>query len=241
MKINRMLRLVLMVFAMFSISAGCGGGGTKATQSLEAPPDEGQNTAQAEETGETAPEETGETSHLLSIKAPDPCSLVSKEQAESALGKSVGDAVVAEDEVQKSCTYIAVPGESFVTVDVFKEAGAKSFLLSDISGLQDECSPIWLNTWAGEPTLSPEVETLRSGTVLDLFIKDLELQEGCGLSYEQLNDLGENAYHFMPFFGVLIGVATDDTLATFFLTDPSMSPETQMSADKELVRSALSE
>lgn len=241
MKINRILGLVLMVFAISFISAGCGGGGTKATQPPEAPPAEEQNLGPTEETGEIVPEETEETSHLLDIKAPEPCSLVSKEQAESVLGQSAGDAVVAEDEVQKSCTYIAVPGESFVTVDVFKESGAKSFLLSDITGLQDECSPIWLNTWDGEPTLSPEVEAMREKTVLNLFIADLALQEGCELSYEQLNDLGENAYHFLPFFGVLIGVATDDTLATFYVIDSSMSPEAQMDAAKELVRLALSE
>jgi hypothetical protein len=181
------------------------------------------------------------TTGLLEIKELDPCALVSKEKVETALGKSVGDAVVAKDEVQTSCTYMAGGGESLVTMSARNEAGAKSFLLSDIAALQDNCEVIWLNTWAGEPALSPEVEALRSETVLDLFINDLELQEGCGLTYEQLDDLGGNAYHFMPFFGVVIGVATDDALVTFLLSDAGMSAEAQMDAAKELVRLALTE
>jgi len=240
MKLNS--SLVLIVFMLVFVSAACGGGSKDMNTSPESSSDKAPVALSTEDTSSTSPMKKEETTTgVLEINELDPCKLVDKEKAETALGKSVGDAIVAKDDVQTSCTYMAGGGETLVTVSTRDKAGAKSFLLSDIAALQDECEVIWLNTWAGEPALAPDVEALRSETVLDLFITDLELQESCGLTYQQLTDLGGNAYHFMPFFGVTIGVATDDALVTFLLSDASMSADAQMDAAKELVRLALSE
>jgi len=184
------------------------------------------------------PSPTEPAADLLKIDQLDPCLLVTQEDAQSVLGGTPGDPITAENEVLASCTYITVPGETFITISTYDEQGAKSFLLSDIAALQANCSGIWLNTWAGEPALSAEIEALRSESVLDLFLMDMELQASCGFPTTQLVELGENAYQFLP-FGTIIGVASENAFVLFTLQDGSTTPEDQLAAAKELVRLAL--
>jgi hypothetical protein len=170
----------------------------------------------------------------------DPCTLMTKESAETAMGQSVDEPIQASNSAVVSCTYIAVPGEKFVTVAVYEGENAKNYLLNEISQLQAGCE-LRMSTGEQPTTFPPEVEALRSQSMLDLFLRDLEVQKGCGGSYAQVTDLGNNAYTFQTFIvGAVIGVATEDAFITFLVGDISMTPERALEAAKGLVQRAAS-
>jgi hypothetical protein len=178
----------------------------------------------------------------LGIPETDPCKLLTKERAESALGQSVGDAIVAQDATVTSCTYLAgAGGEKFATVAIYTGDSAKNHLMNEIAQLQNGCQ-FSLGTAADQPTPFPaEVESLRAKSIEDLWVQDLGLQQSCGLGpYSQMADLGENAYEGFAFVqGALIGVADENALATFLIADSGASKEEALSSAKELVKLAL--
>ncbi|MCJ7435774.1 MAG: DUF3558 domain-containing protein [Anaerolineales bacterium] len=179
----------------------------------------------------------------VEISELDPCKLVTKESAEAALGQSVDEPIVVDDATVRSCMYNAVPGEKLISVSVYTGGNAKNNLLNEIAQLQNGCNLSFKgSTKPQTPTpFPPEVEALKIESILDLYLRDLEIQKGCGGSYAQLADLGDNAYTFQSFIvGTVIGVATDDVLVYFVIGDISMTPEQTLEAAKGLVKRATS-
>ncbi len=184
-----------------------------------------------------------DTASNLVISELDPCKLVTKASAEAALGQAVDEPIIAQDATVQSCTYIAVPGERLVTATVYTGDNAKNYLLNEIAQLKNGCDLSFsASTHPEQPTpFPPEVETLRSTSIQDLFLMDLVTREGCGLSYSQVTNLGDNAYTFQSFFvGAVIGVATEDAFVVFVVGDVSVSPEQALDAAIDLVRQATS-
>lgn len=184
---------------------------------------------------------TTQFGNRIQITETDPCKLVTKENVEAALGQAVDEPVIAQDATVASCTYIATPGEKFVTVAVYIDENARNHLLNEIAQLQNGCQ-FSLGTASEQPTpFPPEVEALRTSSIEELFVKDLALQDGCGLGpYAQLTDLGENAYTGFTFVqGVIIGVATDNAFVTFLVADTNSSHEDALGKAKEIVKASI--
>ncbi len=201
-----------------------------------------QPTAESNAPAENTPPPEQPAAGNVEIVELDPCKLVTKEIAEIVLGQSVAEPILAQDAMVTSCTYIAVPGEKFVTVAVYTGENARNHLLSEIAQLRDGCQlKFSTSTGEGNPTpMPPEVEALRGDPLIDLFLKDLAEQEGCGMSrgtYSQISELGNNAYTFMTFIqGAVIGVATQNAFVTFLVADIQMTSEQALQAATELVR-----
>ena len=194
-----------------------------------------------EATDESPPLPTSPPAMHVSINELDPCKLVTKENAEAAMGQAVDNPIIAEDETVKSCTYIAVPGERLVTVTVYAGDNAKNYLLNETAQLQNGCELHYsTSTNPEQPTPFPlDIEALRSESVLDLFLRDLAALEGCGLSYSQVPELGDNAYSFQSIFvGATIGVATDDAFVIFIVGDINATSEQALDAAIQLIKRA---
>ena len=188
---------------------------------------------------ESLPSPTAPPAMHVSINELDPCKLVTKENAEAAMGQAVDNPIIAEDETVKSCTYIAVPGERLVTVTVYEGDNAKNYLLNETAQLQNGCELHYsTSTNPEQPTpFPPDMEALRSESVLDLFLRDLAASEECGLSYSQVLELGDNAYSFQSIFiGATIGVATDNAFVIFIVGDINASSEQALDAAIQLIR-----
>jgi len=153
----------------------------------------------------------------------------------------VDDPIVAQSAAISSCTYVAVPGEKMAMATVWTGENAKNYLIDESAQLQDGCNLHFsASTNPEQPTpFPPDLEALKSESIQDLLIRDLEAQKGCGGSYSQLPDLGENAYTFQSIFvGAVVGVATDDAYYNFVVGDVGMSPEQALEAAKGLVQRA---
>lgn len=173
----------------------------------------------------------------------DPCKLVTKESAETALGLPVDEPFIADEATFRLCMYSAVPGEKMVSVTVFEGENAKNYFLNSSTQLLNGCQMSFTATTRQQtPTpFPPEVEALKVESILDLYLRDLEAWKGCGGSYAQLADLGDNAYTSQGFIvGAVIGVATEDVYASFLVGDTGMTPEQALEAAKGLVRRATS-
>ncbi|NOY97677.1 MAG: hypothetical protein GXP40_00525 [Chloroflexi bacterium] len=201
------------------------------------PPSTAEPAVTVESTLPPAPSPAG----MVEISELDPCKLVTKESAEMAMGQSVDEPILAQDAAVASCTYVAVPGEKMVMATVYAGENAKNYLLNDIAQLKNGCELSYGSSTNPEaPTPFPaEVEALRGQSILELFLQDLELQEGCGGSYSQVPELGKNAYTFRSIFvGSVIGVATEDAYVVFVVGDVGMTPEQALDAAIELVKRA---
>ena len=192
---------------------------------------------------DTAPEAVPSAGRV-EITELNPCDLVTKGNVEIVLGQSVDEPILASATSVASCTYIAVPGEKFATVAVYEGEHAKNYLLNEISQLQASCE-LSMSTGEQPTTFLPEVEALRSQSILMLLQQDLALRDDCwkaqGFSYEQVTDLGENVYSYTSFLqGAVIGVATDDAYITFLMADVNATPEQALEAAKKLVQLATS-
>ena len=193
---------------------------------------------------ESPPLPTAPPASNVVINELDPCKLVTKESAETALGQAVDEPIIAQDATVQSCTYIAVPGERLVMATVYTGDNAKNYLLNEIAQLKNGCDLSYsASTHPEQPTpFPPEVETLRSESILDLFIMDLTALEACGVSYSQVSDLGDNAYTFQSIFvGATIGVATEDAFVVFVVGDVSVTPGQALEAAIELIKRAITQ
>jgi len=173
----------------------------------------------------------------------DPCKLVTKESAEAALGLPVDEPFIADEATFRLCMYSAVPGEKMVSVTVFEGENAKNYFLNSSTQLLNGCQMSFTATTRQQtPTpFPPEVEALKVESVLDLYLRDLEAWKGCGGSYAQLADLGDNAYTSQGIIvGAGIGVATENVFVSFLVGDTGMTPEQALEAAKGLVRRATS-
>lgn len=195
--------------------------------------------ADTEEPADTLPEE-----NFLVFTESDPCKYLTQEQVEQVLSELVTDTIPADSDTLRSCTYIAKPGEQFVTIAVYQGEAAKLYLLSEIAQLQNDCSVSYsFSTNPEEPTpLPPEVQALMSSTLPELFVMDLEVQTGCGGSYQALPELGSNVYTFQTFImGAIIGIASDDIYVTFLYADVGLDAEQSLAVVEELVQIAILE
>jgi hypothetical protein len=172
------------------------------------------------------------------------CTLVTSQSAEAAFGQPVDGPVRTSDTSVVSCSYFAVPAERFVTVTVYEGEDARNYLLNEITQLQSGCELV-LSTGELPTTFPPEVEALRSQSILDLFKQDLSVKSDCwggqGFKFEQLAELGENVYFYEAFLqGAIIGVATENAFITFLVGDVGAAPEQALEEAKEVVRQAVS-
>ncbi|MDH5506692.1 MAG: hypothetical protein OEZ02_05690 [Anaerolineae bacterium] len=174
----------------------------------------------------------------IQLSQPDPCLYATQEQIEQVLAAAVTETIPADSDTLRSCTYVSVPGEQFVTIAVYQGEAAKLYFLDEIAQLQEDCSLSYsYSTNADNPTpLPPAVQSLGSNSLVDLFVMDLELQSGCGGSYQALTELGSNVYTFQTFIrGAVVGIAYEDLYVTFLYADAGKEADQALAVVKALI------
>ncbi|MEU4819075.1 MULTISPECIES: hypothetical protein [Micromonospora] len=135
MRARRLIALALAAI-LFTASAGCGGDEPPAAGGV-AP---GAGTPVADPTGEAPTEPSAEP---VDGAAPEPCALVSKDDAERLAGTPLDEPVVAG----QSCTYTGPVSGPTAQVEVFVGEGAKKYLdierqlgheIRELAGTADE-------------------------------------------------------------------------------------------------------
>jgi len=181
---------------------------------------------------------------LVQLSESDPCAYLSEEQIAEAAGAPVVEVIPADSDTLRSCTYIILPGEQFVTISVYEGEAAKRFLIHERTQMLDGCSLSYLfSSDPGEPTpFPPELEADMDSSLLELFVMDLETQEGCGAAYKAMPGIGANAYTFSTFVqGAVIGVAGEDIYFTLLYADANMDFNSALDLAEQLVGMAVVE
>jgi hypothetical protein len=114
------VRFLPIVIGSFALLASCG------SSAHQASPSAIRNTTA---TTETTTETTSEPATVPTVQQlPDPCNLITQQQAEAAIGAKLAAPVKVGREPNVSCTFTGPTTGPLAQVEVFVGAGAKKFL-----------------------------------------------------------------------------------------------------------------
>jgi hypothetical protein len=120
---------------------------------------------------------------------------------------------------------------------------AKKNFLNEISQYQKGCSVGYSGGTNTATPFPPEIETLMSKSVLELFQMDIQMQGNCGGKIEPVPEFGPNAYAYLTPTGFQIGtvaIVSGDNFYSFAYADPGMDIAQMVEKAKEVTRAVLS-